>query len=496
MLLTSGISAGAAPPDIQATEVETQDARERLKQIRVEASVSYEAYDSALLELNQVDGQIERTEKDLAVAKERASKARRDFEERASQVYKSGNLGFIDVLVGVDDFSEFATRLDLWMKLLTAQRAEFEAVRDAKDELVAKKNDLENQRQARTSALEDALAEKNRGDDAEVEARAYLASLNGELRAAIEAEQTRRAAEARDAVEAAASNVEVAPAPVVQTAQVARAEPAASQADLRADRQAAEQRAAERAERRAAAEKAAKEAERQVRIAEQAVAEKEAQESRVAERAATEQKAVFEQARAEAEQRAEQQRIAAEKARREAQKTAIEQAAAERAAACSPPNSKLRNSKLRNSKLRNSKLRNSKLRNSKLRNSKLRNKRFWSLHRRRRHRSQPRRCKPSRCRSQNWLRLQRRRRHSRSLSRHLRLSHSRSLSRHLRLSHNPSPHLRRQTLAWRRAAIPSGGCSLRWPRLAVHYVRSSAYRPSTGIGPVTQGTTAKGWPWT
>jgi peptidoglycan hydrolase CwlO-like protein len=37
-------------------------------------------------------------------------------------VYKSGNVAFIDVLVGVDNFSEFASRLDLWMRLLDQER--------------------------------------------------------------------------------------------------------------------------------------------------------------------------------------------------------------------------------------------------------------------------------------------------------------------------------------------------------------------------------------
>lgn len=334
MLLMSGISAGAAQEDTQSKKAEVGDARERLMQARMEQSAAYESYNAALGELNQLDGKIAGTERDLQSAEARFAGAKGELEERASQVYKSGNVAFMDVLVGVDDFSDFATRLDLWMKLLEEERAEFEEVRQARNELRAEKDRLEAQRAQRTEAIEAAIDRKEQAENAEAEAQAYLDSLSGELRSLIQADQERRAAEARANAEKLrakflqASEKTPAPAPVQaapseeppeqrlslraqQPAPAAQPEPQPDP-ELLAQQEEAERLAAERA---AAAEQARAEQAEAERQAELAAQRAEAREQKAAERR-------------EARERA----AAAEAAQRRAEQAAIEQAAAELAA--------------------------------------------------------------------------------------------------------------------------------------------------------------------
>ena len=147
--------------------------------------------------MNDLDGQISGTEGKLQAAEGNLAQAQKELEDRASQVYKSGNVAFMDVLVGVDNFSDFATRLDLWTKLLARERTEFEDVRQARDELKAQKDLLESQRAQRSGAVEAAINRKEQAENTEADAQAYLGSLSGELRSAIQADQARRAEEAR-----------------------------------------------------------------------------------------------------------------------------------------------------------------------------------------------------------------------------------------------------------------------------------------------------------
>ena len=67
----------------------------------------------------------------------------------------------MDVLVGVDDFSEFASRLNLWVRLLDRERVEFLEVREARNELAARRDRLEAQREQRFAAVETAIAQKS-----------------------------------------------------------------------------------------------------------------------------------------------------------------------------------------------------------------------------------------------------------------------------------------------------------------------------------------------
>jgi peptidoglycan DL-endopeptidase RipA len=342
LVFVTGISAGAEPDgSIRSKKADIAAAQDRLVEIRLEASSAQAAYNNALYEMNQLNGQITRTTEDLRAAKKRLAVAKKTLEKRAAQVYKSGNVAYMDVLVGVDNFSEFASRLNLWVRLLARERVEFLEVREARDELAARRDRLGAQREQRVAAVETAIAQRKRANEAEAQAEAYLNSLNAELRDEIQAAQDRQAAQARAA---AASMVEKAskpepvdepePIPEVQVSQVKQAK--VPRADLQSERAAAR--------REAAAKAAAERAERlaQKRAAERKAARKAAEQA--AKEAAAERQAARQEAREEAQrqaelaaQRAAERRAAREQAEREAERAArraaIEEAAAEQAAA-------------------------------------------------------------------------------------------------------------------------------------------------------------------
>src|SRR5918995_4705736 len=198
LVFVTGISAGAEPEgSIRAKKADVAAAQDRLMEIRMEASAAEASYNNALYEMNQLNGQITRTTEDLKAARERLGEAKERLEDRAAQVYKSGNVAFMDVLVRVDNFSEFASRLNLWVRLLDRERVEFLEVREARNELAARRDRLEAQREQRVAAVETAIAQRRRANQAQAQAKAYLNSLNAELRDAIQAAQDRQAAQAR-----------------------------------------------------------------------------------------------------------------------------------------------------------------------------------------------------------------------------------------------------------------------------------------------------------
>jgi cell wall-associated NlpC family hydrolase len=362
LVFVTGISTGAAQEGgVKAKEAEVASAQDRLMEIRTQTSAAQAAYNNTLYEMNQLNGKISQATEDLDAAKKRLARAQDDLEERASQVYKSGNVAFVEVLVGVDDFSEFATRVDLWVRLLGEERAKVEAVEKAKDDLAARKRDLEERRTQRVDAVDKAIAHKERAEKAERDAEVYLGSLNAELRDALQAKQDRQAAAALAAAEEfKTQKVKPAPAPapdkpvpvpqkvkpapipeirVTQVKQVPVGQPDLQDEQAAADRAAAaeaaaaeaerlaEKRAAERAAAREAAERAAEQAaERQA--AREAAAKGARQEAREAEQAAAERAAETQAARKAANREAER---AAERAA--AERAAAQQAADEREAA-------------------------------------------------------------------------------------------------------------------------------------------------------------------
>lgn len=207
VVLATGIPAGAAPGDnVQAKQAEIQAAQARLTELNTQASASYEAYNNALFELNQLSEKIQSAEADLSVAQKRLVLAQGDLDMRASQVYMSGNVAFLDVLVGSESFTDFATRLELWLRLIRDEQATLQSVRAAQEELQAKKQTLESRRSQRAETVEAAASQREEASEAAQEAEAYLDSLNGELQALVQAEQQRQAEQARAAAAAAIQN--------------------------------------------------------------------------------------------------------------------------------------------------------------------------------------------------------------------------------------------------------------------------------------------------
>ena len=195
VVLSFGLSGGAAAQSEAPVDDEIGAAQQRLADLRMEAGSAYEAHDSAVLQLAKLDEEIAATGEELATAQKELDAAEADLQVLAAQMYKSGNVGFVDVLVGAEDFSEFANRVELWMDLIVQQRDEFESVRDARDALAEEKAELETQRENRAAALTDADAQIDRAVGLEADAQAYLDSLNAEVLEAMEAESARQADE-------------------------------------------------------------------------------------------------------------------------------------------------------------------------------------------------------------------------------------------------------------------------------------------------------------
>ena len=86
LVFVTGISAGAeSDGSIRSKKAGVAAVQDRLVEIRLEASSAEAAYNNALYEMNQLNGQITRTTEDLKAAKERLAAAQGDLQEQAGR---------------------------------------------------------------------------------------------------------------------------------------------------------------------------------------------------------------------------------------------------------------------------------------------------------------------------------------------------------------------------------------------------------------------------
>ncbi len=150
-------------------------------------------------ELGQIEGRLDKTrasiarnERELARAKRDLARSQEQLADRAASMYRNGRIDPVAFFVGVADFSDLLTRLELYRRIGRQDAGVVTAVRDAKQRVELARAMLE-QREAEQSELR----LKARSKQAEVAAalqsqREYLASIRADVARLIAAERKRQ----------------------------------------------------------------------------------------------------------------------------------------------------------------------------------------------------------------------------------------------------------------------------------------------------------------
>lgn len=221
-------------------------------------------------EIEQTLAQIEVKKKELDVKSKEISTQNDDMGSRLSAMYKTGEVGYIEIILGSESFGELLSNIDMITKLYQADedflaklQTQYDTLADTKKELeelnirleaqreelkakqAALQHDKESAEILRANAMADVAAQNELIDGLNADAQEISALIREEQRKAAEAAAKKAAAEkaAKEAAEKAA-------------AEKAQKEAAAK----KAAEEAANASAADAAAKKAAAEKAQKEA--------------------------------------------------------------------------------------------------------------------------------------------------------------------------------------------------------------------------------------------
>jgi peptidoglycan DL-endopeptidase CwlO len=104
--------AGAAPQNIAALRAEAGRVSAEVARLDRRAEISIEKYDMARSELDRLNVSLTSARRDLMRSQAALDAAQTQLGERMSQIYKSGDVSLLDVLINADDFTEVSTQLD------------------------------------------------------------------------------------------------------------------------------------------------------------------------------------------------------------------------------------------------------------------------------------------------------------------------------------------------------------------------------------------------
>lgn len=208
LLLTLALTLASLPafaaPSASSKRAQAEAVKGQLDRLDIKIELATEDYDAARGSLAGIQADIRKTEARIARATRRVNSLQGDLNSRASSMYRTGPITFIEVLLQAQDFAEFASTWDTLRQL---------NVRDAKDVIAL------NAARAEARAAEKALATDERSAERQVKVMAerkasiesqiaqrksMLRGLESEIAAIEAAQEAQQAARARAIADAAA----------------------------------------------------------------------------------------------------------------------------------------------------------------------------------------------------------------------------------------------------------------------------------------------------
>jgi cell wall-associated NlpC family hydrolase len=208
----SAMPALGAPTNkaIEAKRKQADEAQGKLDDLQTQLEMRYEEYQQIEDDLGQTRQRISLTQTELDAANRELERSQGLLDDRASNIYRNGQLDIVAVVVGASSFGDFISRLDMMRRIGRNDAALVAAVKDARTKVETAKESLEN-REAEQIELRNESREKwDEYQKAYREQKSYLASLNQELKVLIEKERIRQEKIAKARAKAAAARLRAA----------------------------------------------------------------------------------------------------------------------------------------------------------------------------------------------------------------------------------------------------------------------------------------------
>lgn len=209
IVATTVSSAYATPavttPQIQAKQAEAAAAQDRLDDLQAQLELRSEEYASATEDLQATRGRIETTRQELAAADADLAKRVDQLQSRAAGIYRTGNAGYLEVLLGTTSFEDFVTRMDILRRMSRNDALLVASVKDAREKVRTAEESLERREADQIVLRERAEVARNEVDKALKAQADYVTGLNQQVKTLIAEEQARQERLARERAAAAAA---------------------------------------------------------------------------------------------------------------------------------------------------------------------------------------------------------------------------------------------------------------------------------------------------
>lgn len=177
---------------IRAKKAEAARAQSHLEDMNAEVEMRVEAYDGVVAQLEETRRRIDVTRAELERADAELAADRERLDRRAVGIYKDGDVGFLEVVLGTTSFDDLLSRLDLLTRVGRADAQLVSNVETARAKVDAARHTLEQREAEQVALRDDAEDKRDQMQAAYAQQQAYVRSLNHEVAKLVAEEKARR----------------------------------------------------------------------------------------------------------------------------------------------------------------------------------------------------------------------------------------------------------------------------------------------------------------
>lgn len=170
-----------AEPTAASSQAEVDRIKAEVAAINLTAEQAVERYNQANVELETTKQRIQENEKALSEAAASLAEAQTRLNNRVEEIYRSGSLSIMDVILNTSTFSEFLSHFDMLGKISDQDKADVDEVLRYKAEVEAAQSELDQTRQQQEEVLATLASEKSLVETQLAARQSVLASAQGEV---------------------------------------------------------------------------------------------------------------------------------------------------------------------------------------------------------------------------------------------------------------------------------------------------------------------------
>jgi len=202
LFLSFTLSAPASASPVSDKKARLKQVEAKLQTVYHQVDMAVEKYNQATSQLHTVQGQIEQNEHLLKVAEYNLGVANSQLQSRAQSIYKTRDVGIVDILFAANSFDDLVTQLNLMRRLSNSDVDTVRSIAAYRSDIKDRRVKLDADKKSAAKLVEAAAAHKSEV----VGLERQLEGMTAGIKADIKRQEQQAAAAAQAAAQAAAAN--------------------------------------------------------------------------------------------------------------------------------------------------------------------------------------------------------------------------------------------------------------------------------------------------